>query len=285
MEQAINTNPRNILIMPVVSPNTSEQLQNGQVMELQHPDSMPRPDPEPAQHSNNNVNEQDHRDEDDSNDGSEDEDDLLLAPMTATQLICIMCGTRVASTARLRRHTVKHHPEAAEMFEFLIETAVKIFPGIYAEYQAQTSKPTTSKVKSVARSSIKRKNEFHGDAVQPESETSTSNRVGEMIRNSSSTEVSTKFPNVVTAPNDNQSSVYCHAEKKPFKCEYCGAGLTCKSQYDIHLRTHTGERPYICQKCGKRFKQVSHLNDHMKVHTGDRPFICQDCGEKPKSKS
>ncbi|CAL8076371.1 unnamed protein product [Orchesella dallaii] len=132
--------------MAVVSTNLSDQLLNNQVMELQDPTSIQKP--EPARDSENNVADEDHSGRDDSNDGSEDEDDLLLAPMTSNQLICILCGTRVASTERLRRHTVKHHSEAAEMFEFLIETAVKIFPEIYAETQAQTSNPTASKERS-----------------------------------------------------------------------------------------------------------------------------------------
>ncbi|CAL8076392.1 unnamed protein product [Orchesella dallaii] len=177
-------------------------------MERQEPDSIPRAELEPAQHSKHNVDEQDLDGGDDKNDASEDEDDLLLAPLTANQLICIMCGTRVASTARLRRHTVNHHPEAAEMFEFLIETAVKIFPGIYAETQAQTSNPTTSKVNSVGGRKKKKQTDFHRDAIQPESEISTSIPAGVRLYNSGSTEVATKFLNFVTAPKGNQSLAY-----------------------------------------------------------------------------
>ncbi|CAL8076389.1 unnamed protein product [Orchesella dallaii] len=206
--------------MAVASINLSDQLPNRQVMELQDPDSMPKPEPEPARDSENNVADEDRRGGDDSNDGSEDEDDLLLAPMTANQLICIMCGTRVASTVRLRRHTVKHHPEAAEMFEFLIETAIEIFPGIYAKTQAQTSNPTTSKVNSVGgRARKKKQNDLHQDAFQPESEISASVQVGVVLSNIGSTEVSTKFPTIVTAPEGNQISAYSHAMKKSFKRE------------------------------------------------------------------
>ncbi|CAL8121618.1 unnamed protein product, partial [Orchesella dallaii] len=136
--------------MPVVPPNSSAQLHNSQVMEIQKLDSLPIPESEPAQE--NNVDAEDHRGGDDSNDGSEDEDDLdlVLAPTTANQLICLRCGTRVATTINLRRHTSKYHPEVkVEIFEFLIKKAVELYPRIYAEIQSRSSKPTTSNAHSV----------------------------------------------------------------------------------------------------------------------------------------
>ncbi|CAL8076380.1 unnamed protein product [Orchesella dallaii] len=202
--------------MAGVSTNLCDQLLNNQVMELQDPDSIQKP--EPARDSENNVADEDHRGggAGDSNDGSEDQDDLVLAPMTPNQLICIMCGTRVGSTERLRRHTVKHHPEAAEMFEFLIETAVKIFPGIYAENQAQISYPTTSKVNSVSG----KKYVFHSDHIQPDPETSTSARLREESYNNGSSDVSTKLLNEVIAPKTNQNSGNFPGLEKPFKYPY-----------------------------------------------------------------
>ncbi|CAL8105414.1 unnamed protein product [Orchesella dallaii] len=136
--------------MPLVTPNSNDQPLNRQVMEIQEPDPMLKLEPEPKHDSESNVDEEDHRGGDASKGESEDEDDLLLAPMTANQVICILCGTRAASPFNLRRHTIKHHPERdAKFVEFLIETAVEIFPGIYAKYQAEASNPTTSKINFV----------------------------------------------------------------------------------------------------------------------------------------
>ncbi|CAL8068558.1 unnamed protein product [Orchesella dallaii] len=265
MEQSINTNPRNLLIMPAVSPNSSDDLHNSQVIEIQKPDSMPIPESEPAQE--NSVDEEDHRGGDDLSEGSEDEDDLLLVPSTADQLICLRCGTRVATTINLRRHTSKYHPEVeVEMLEFLIKKAVELYPKIYAKIQSRSSKPTTSNVHSV------------GGTISLEPETSTPSRLGEGLCDSSSSQVSEKFPNdIISVPNRNQNPGNC--QEKPFKCEHCGAGWSCKSKYDIHLRTHTGERPFICHECGKRFLRKSNLKQHMVSHMKEKLFVCQQCNK------
>lgn len=73
-------------------------------------------------------------------------------------------------------------------------------------------------------------------------------------------------------------------ETPHLKCELCHRKYTCKSNLDMHMRTHTGERPFVCEICGKRFAQKNSFNLHQHIHNDRIPYACNICGQQFKWK-
>ncbi|CAL8076359.1 unnamed protein product [Orchesella dallaii] len=206
--------------MSVASPNSSGQLRSSQMIEIQETNSMPELESEDNPY--NNRDEEDDRGGNVSSDGSgsEDEDGVR-----ANQLISLTIAAGAMSTRNLHRQADKRHIDADEMFvENLIKKADGYFLTIYANIIAGTPNPTSSKVNSVGGSKYKQKNEFRPCAIEPELGTSNSTTLGEGSSDRGNSKISTKILKDVSAPTGNQNSAYCQAKKKPFKCEYCGAG-------------------------------------------------------------
>ncbi|NWY39338.1 GZF1 protein, partial [Sylvia atricapilla] len=64
------------------------------------------------------------------------------------------------------------------------------------------------------------------------------------------------------------------------QCHQCGKGLSSRTFFRLHERTHTGHKPYGCPEFFSKFSQPSALKTHMRIHTGEKPFVCDECGAR-----
>ncbi|XP_042311532.1 zinc finger protein with KRAB and SCAN domains 5-like isoform X2 [Sceloporus undulatus] len=91
-------------------------------------------------------------------------------------------------------------------------------------------------------------------------------------------------------------------------CLVCGRSFSCKSNLNLHRRTHIGEqyfkdgdssykknlifhgtsqiteKPFKCWKCGKSFRCRSHFMSHQKLHYGEKSLIGLECRKNPRQK-
>ncbi|KAL8608619.1 hypothetical protein ACOMHN_002849 [Nucella lapillus] len=67
------------------------------------------------------------------------------------------------------------------------------------------------------------------------------------------------------------------SKRMPYICDVCGAEISKKSSFRIHMMTHTGERPYVCDLCSRGYITKNELVIHRRSHTGERPFVCHVC--------
>ena len=53
-------------------------------------------------------------------------------------------------------------------------------------------------------------------------------------------------------------------EKKPFKCDTCGANYGRKDYLNKHIAAvHKGKKPFNCETCDAKFEDKSNLNVHI----------------------
>jgi len=65
--------------------------------------------------------------------------------------------------------------------------------------------------------------------------------------------------------------------EKPFICDYCEKGFSCRSSLRRHVRLHTGQNLFYCSACGKGFSDRGTRDSHFRTHTGEKPFKCDQC--------
>ena len=85
----------------------------------------------------------------------------------------------------------------------------------------------------------------------------------------------------------DQHIVALHEEKNPFKCGMCNVMFSSRSQLDHHMvhihkakivAVHEEEKPFKCGMCITKFPSKFHLNRHMVlIHKAKKTFKCKIC--------
>lgn len=69
-----------------------------------------------------------------------------------------------------------------------------------------------------------------------------------------------------------------HSGQRPFKCEFCWAAFTRRSDVFRHVKIlHHQEKPFKCSKDGKEFSDRKSLKAHMEMHKRPALFACKVC--------
>ena len=76
------------------------------------------------------------------------------------------------------------------------------------------------------------------------------------------------FVKVCSVDIPKNSTTKTKKAKKIHQCNVCGEILSCRSNFNKHVKSHTGEKPYECDICGKKFTRLEHVKVHKRIHSG-----------------
>lgn len=174
---------------------------------------------------------------------------------------CDTCGKGYYSISPLRVHEESHRPVHERL-----ETS-KI-----AERRSQYKPSTSSRICEYCGKTFYRLGQYYGHL-----RTHNRNSRGQSINEKCT------FPGCTFSGVNTHLKMHMrvHTGEKPYPCSDCPSTFRTKSQLTKHTKlVHLKERNYECKICGKRLSCKANYDCHMRRHNDDRPYACSQCPEK-----